>query len=244
MRSIVERFWSVHPGCPDSAWPTFCFADPTPGLAITRAGRWYADGRPAPAVCLFGAVTRAARVSYSEDASVLGISFWPWVPGRVFGRAGRFSDRQVDVAEVWPSAASRLLELAHTNQTTEEAAAACGDYLASQQSAGTASAHADAAVLALLDPAARVETVARGLGITRQHLRRVVLAETGLTPKLLVRLSRFRQALEHSVREPERVNWPGIAAASGYADQSHLISEFRVFAGRSPSGLTALVNRC
>jgi methylphosphotriester-DNA--protein-cysteine methyltransferase len=107
----------------------------------------------------------------------------------------------------------------------------------SRQPARSVSWTAAAAVRALLEPAARIESVARRLGITRQHLRRIVLAETGLTPKLLARLSRFRAAFEHSMQEHNGPNWPDTAAAFGYSDQSHLIAEFRRFAGRPPSDL-------
>ena len=55
----------------------------------------------------------------------------------------------------------------------------------------------------------------------------------GLTPKMMQRVLRFVPILERVVAE-ERVDWASLAAELGYADQSHLIREFRAFSGYRP----------
>jgi methylphosphotriester-DNA--protein-cysteine methyltransferase len=52
----------------------------------------------------------------------------------------------------------------------------------------------------------------------------------------LARLTRFHRAL-HAARDNDRPNWASIAAASGYYDQAHLITEFRAIAGVTPRAL-------
>ena len=61
---------------------------------------------------------------------------------------------------------------------------------------------------------------------------------TGWSAQALKGLARAEDALllaAHS-RQP-RVNWAGIAAEAGYADQSHLCREFRRYTGFSPQQL-------
>jgi AraC-like DNA-binding protein len=57
--------------------------------------------------------------------------------------------------------------------------------------------------------------------------------EVGLPPKTIARLLRFERARELAALA-EQPDWPRIALASGYYDQSHLINEFRRVTGRTP----------
>ncbi|TIS77106.1 MAG: helix-turn-helix transcriptional regulator, partial [Mesorhizobium sp.] len=55
----------------------------------------------------------------------------------------------------------------------------------------------------------------------------------------LSRIVRFNRALSLSKRQDD--NWAGIAADCGYADQAHLVREFRQLAGETPSGLATWI---
>ena len=72
------------------------------------------------------------------------------------------------------------------------------------------------------------------LGVTLRTLERRVTADTGLGPKPLQRVLRFRSALRLLERTP-RGQWSGAAIRAGYYDQAHMIREFRSFAGMPPS---------
>lgn len=61
-----------------------------------------------------------------------------------------------------------------------------------------------------------------------------MLAETGLAPKLLMRVLRFRRAFRLLDRSAAG-GWGRVAVSAGYFDQAHLIREFREFAGAAPS---------
>ncbi len=78
--------------------------------------------------------------------------------------------------------------------------------------------------------------VARTLGITERHLRRVMRAATGLSPKQFHRVHRLNRAVAAADRTP-RPAWARIAAMAGYYDQSHMIQEFRAITGRVPVAL-------
>lgn len=75
---------------------------------------------------------------------------------------------------------------------------------------------------------------ARLSGLSERQFRRRCLDETGLTPKTLDRVLRFRRALK-LLRTAPHLGWASIAAECGYYDQSHLIRDFRKFAGATPA---------
>jgi AraC-like DNA-binding protein len=83
---------------------------------------------------------------------------------------------------------------------------------------------------------AKVSAVAADLQVSERHLRRVFRETVGMGPKAFARLARFSRALR-AARESDPVSWAGIAAATGYYDQAHLIAEFRAIAGATPQEL-------
>jgi AraC-like DNA-binding protein len=76
------------------------------------------------------------------------------------------------------------------------------------------------------------------LGVTDRHLRRVILAETGISPRRFARVQRFHALLRDADREGNP-GWAALAARHGYADQSHLIRELQDLAGVTPGQLIA-----
>jgi AraC-like DNA-binding protein len=83
---------------------------------------------------------------------------------------------------------------------------------------------------------ASVSRVAREAGVTNRQLERQFLRGIGVGPKRLARVLRFQRALSAG-QQSLRPNWAEIAAQSGYFDQTHLIRDFRKFAGCSPGSL-------
>jgi len=83
-----------------------------------------------------------------------------------------------------------------------------------------------------------VTTVARELGISERHLRRVLQQALGVSPKTYARLKRFEHAV-HAAQSGRGINWSAIAADVGYYDQAHLIADFRSIAGSTPQVLLA-----
>jgi AraC-like DNA-binding protein len=81
-------------------------------------------------------------------------------------------------------------------------------------------------------PAARMRSVARTVGVTERHLRRVVREAVGLSPKELTRVWRLRRALGEVTRG---ASWSYAACQAGYYDQAHMIAEFRTMTALSPT---------
>ncbi|WP_407167692.1 helix-turn-helix domain-containing protein [Bradyrhizobium sp. ORS 111] len=84
-----------------------------------------------------------------------------------------------------------------------------------------------------------ITTLAAEIGWSRKHFIDRFRSEIGLAPKSLARMMRFHRACNLAQDGTVR-GWAGIAAESGYADQSHLVREFVEFAGEPP---TAWVRR-
>ncbi|RUT85305.1 MAG: helix-turn-helix domain-containing protein [Mesorhizobium sp.] len=82
----------------------------------------------------------------------------------------------------------------------------------------------------------RIGSIAERLGWSRKHLAGSFSNAIGIGPKTLSRIVRFNRALGLS-RQPT-VDWAGIAADCGYADQAHLVREFRDLAGETPTALS------
>ena len=82
----------------------------------------------------------------------------------------------------------------------------------------------------------RVRALARRLGVSERHLRRLMVDETGIAPRRFARIQRFHALLRASDLAP-RPSWAALAAHHGYADQSHLIREVQHLAGVSPTRL-------
>jgi AraC-like DNA-binding protein len=97
----------------------------------------------------------------------------------------------------------------------------------------------EAAVAALeADPLRPIAGLAAELGMSHGHLDREFTEIVGLSPRVVSRILRLRALLAVlDVYAP--VDWPGLAAAYGWFDQSHFIRDFRRHTGVTPSGYVA-----
>lgn len=71
-------------------------------------------------------------------------------------------------------------------------------------------------------------------GIGPRSLQRMFMEYAGVSPTWVIRRYRLQEAAE-TVREGARVSWAEVAASLGYADQAHLIRDFRAATGQTPA---------
>jgi AraC-like DNA-binding protein len=81
-----------------------------------------------------------------------------------------------------------------------------------------------------------VRILADAAGVSRRHLTRVFRQVVGVSPKRYCRLARFQAGLVHA-GAGAGVKWAQVATELGYADQSHMIAEFRELSSLTPEAL-------
>jgi AraC-like DNA-binding protein len=83
-----------------------------------------------------------------------------------------------------------------------------------------------------------IRQLAREVGWSHRHLLTRFRQQVGLGPKTAARLVRFN-GVWRRLDEDRPLDWGLVAAEVGYADQAHLVREFRQFTGTTPTGFLA-----
>ena len=97
--------------------------------------------------------------------------------------------------------------------------------------------------VAALEAGMPLSHVTSRLGSVAENTRNAVSrVKSGCTPKRFARVRRLQRVLRAVRRSAEPV-WHELAADHGYADQPHLVHEFRELAGITPCGYTPQSNR-
>jgi AraC-like DNA-binding protein len=79
----------------------------------------------------------------------------------------------------------------------------------------------------------KVADLCRRLGIGERQVEREFKEKVGIGPKTFVRITRLDNIFKLLRSNPE-LSWAELAFDAGFADQAHLINEFRAFSGESP----------
>ena len=86
-----------------------------------------------------------------------------------------------------------------------------------------------------------IRSLAARVGVSHKHLDELFHRGVGFGPRTLRRVLRFHSVVD-SLRgsPPATVRWAQVAARAGFSDQSHMIREFRAFAGHTPADFLRL----
>lgn len=187
---------------------------------------------------VIGPMTRVGSASLSERQEAVGAYLRAGSVCAITGAAASaLRDRVVPLEDLWGLSAIEAAERLH--QLTPEAERIAGlESMLMRRMARTqdGSSAVDIAGLAGWVVRSRggvsVGALAASAGVSRQHLTRVFRESVGVTPKRYCRLARFQAALVYT-DDPGR-DWAQTALEMGYADQSHMIAEFRCFSSLTP----------
>jgi AraC-like DNA-binding protein len=180
-----------------------------------------------------GVMTRPHLVRLSAGESILGIRFHPGMAGACLPcDLSGLNDRFVAVRSVLGSASDGLVGAVRGRATVERKAEILGERLADCLPAITT---VQRAIGELVGRQGRLSAgeMAAAARLGERQLRRTCLKQSGLAPKPLARVLRFRHAVMRLHRGEQDL--AELALDCGYYDQAHMNRDFRILAGMSPA---------
>jgi AraC-like DNA-binding protein len=190
------------------------------------------------ALNVVGTVTRAHRFDLPARQVTLGVRFKPAMAARFLRADGtEILDRTIALGDLWSSIRTRrLVELIAESKSAEEGASQI-------ESALGEAPELDAPEKAIAQFVERrgivnLDDLADAAWLSPRQFRRICLERTGISPKRLARILRFRNAVARATPS-RRGDWADVALECGYYDQAHLINEFREFSGVAPGNFSS-----
>jgi len=180
-----------------------------------------------------GTMTVEQRFDFAGPAQVAGVRFRPGMAARFLRiPSSELTDASTPLEDLW---SSRARELERKMDDAASIRDAMGILTGSLPSPGAAPDAVERAIEAVTQASgdAELDSIADQANLSPRQFRRRCLELTGLTPKRLCRVLRFRRACEMATRAA-RPDWTAIALDAGYFDQAHLIRDFHEFTGVAP----------
>jgi AraC-like DNA-binding protein len=195
-------------------------------------------GRRGRGLIAVGTMTRAQSFDLPARQFTFGVRFRPGMAARFLRVAGtEIVNGLIALDDAWGAARARrlfeqLAESASPRETIARFEASLGEPPALDP--------AERAIAWLAENRGQVpvEELADAASLSARQFRRICLERTGITPKRLARVLRFRQAAAQA-SPARRAGWAQVALDCGYYDQAHLINEFREFSGLAPGEFAA-----
>jgi AraC-like DNA-binding protein len=184
---------------------------------------------------VIGTMTRSLEVTTTGPVDLLGVRFRPGGLARLLVlNAAELTDTSADLAHFWGGWAEeiwhRLGEAAPANRIPmlrEMLAARIsrrGDLFVEHCIARIEATHGTV----------RIRDLERSTGLGGRQLERKFSHQVGISPKVFARIVRFRSVIA-AAESADRPDWATLAAELGFADQPHLVREFKAFAGATPT---------
>lgn len=183
---------------------------------------------------VIGAMTRCQEVKVRAGEAFVGIRFRPGRGSAALPGFEQLTDRTEPLARYWGGAArslaGKLMHAAADGEILEAVAQALDPLEEEEESAVQRALDLQAMHHGMLSLEELHDTARLG----PRQFRRVCLERTGMTPKLLSRILRFRR-VANALERGTVTSLAALAIDSGYCDQAHLIRDFRTFAGAPPT---------
>ena len=197
----------------------------------------------APQGFVAGMMSRPHRVEVTAPVLTVAVRFLPGAARAFFGLPLQaLQDGHPGLPELWPrheaeALAAALWEREQTpaQRLTTIEAALLARLRRHEAEPGERLVRAALKLIERSGGALHVEELAQSLGVSRQHLALQFRERVGLNAKTFAMVCRFRRASSALCKaHGPALDWAGLASECGYYDQSHLIHEFRQFAGETP----------
>lgn len=248
LRPFVRCYWSLtsgsdtmtRPGAPDPALPDGC-----PELIINSADPFCvftANGTPIrqSRALLVGQITGPLAVGPTGRVDLFAVRFTPHGAALVCDDLSVITDGWIEVSDLPVSGLLDVADAIHATADTSSRCATFDHYLGNVLNARRGPDEAVQTAVKAIEASHGVialDELATTLGCTPRHLQRRFATQVGISPKMLARIRRFQRVFVAWRDDPRSLS--GVAAECGYFDQSHLIRDFRDFAGQAPAAFLA-----
>jgi AraC-like DNA-binding protein len=229
LADVVGHFWSVEWSLPAGAHhDQAVVSDPCGHLTVDEDGSW-----------LRGVVTRRFEVRLAGAGRVVSAHLRPGALSSLTDLPpARLADTRLPLAEAMPEAP----ELAKVSAAESQAAGmdALEDWfrrVGPTRRRGAELVDEAVDLVAARTDLTRVDVLAAELGVTVRTLQRRFDRHLGVGPKWVLRRCRIQDALG-VIEEGGEVDWAGLAADLGFADQSHFTNAFTALVGSPPGEYT------
>ena len=184
-----------------------------------------------------GTYSRPFVCNAQQHEAILGVHFKAGCAFPFLGlEASELTNAHVNLPDLWGRSGNELRERVCTVSTPEERFRILEAVLQTRLHNLTSSELQTKIALEMISTVAKnvsVRNVSRELGLSQRRFIQIFNSFVGLTPKVFRRILRFQQA-RVLAEKLEMSNWAELAVTCGYFDQSHLIKDFREFAGSTP----------
>jgi AraC-like DNA-binding protein len=245
LRAHVECIWSAEdpgavPASSERVLPDGC------AEWIFHLGAPYADdsGRLQSASFVVPPTTRPIDIAPTGPVATLGVRFRPGGASGLLPPFESFAGAVPTPREVWGAEGASIEDEVSCARDSRSRRAALERFLLHRRRArGRADSRpgrvpAAVALVLLSRGRAAVAEIASRVGCSPRQLERDFAAGVGLSPKELSRIVRFQNVLRLAGRRPAAA-WAELAHHCGYADQAHLVREFRSLSGATPASREA-----
>lgn len=241
LRSYIECIWFAEDGGsslssrPERVLPDGCvewilhLANPYRQFAN---GSWRQQGRS----FVVGELTRFLLLQPAGPVSTMGVRFRPLGAYRFFNFSlHELTDRLVPSRDIWADSGSieEAIFEASSHRARKEVVERFLTHLL-ERSAHRPRFEVAVARIIRSRGQTRIRDIASEALLSPRQLEREFRAYLGISPKSLARIVRF-QTLLSNLGEQQLREWASLALAAGYADQPHMVREFRAFAGQTPT---------
>jgi AraC-like DNA-binding protein len=201
-----------------------------------------ADSPRRPPAFVMGAHGAASVVDGDCAPSYLEVWLAPLGAYRLLGLPmAELAGQLVDLVDVLGAAGRRLAEQLREAPSWRQRFALLDRFLLSRLERGPRPSPEVGRAWARLvatGGAVPIGRLAGEVGWSHRHLIAKFSQQVGLRPKTAARLVRFDRAAGR-VGRGRRLDWGLVAAEVGYADQAHLVRDFRQFTGSTPTEFAA-----
>lgn len=197
------------------------------------------DVRTAEATVI-GPMTTALVTDASDAGLVVGVRFRPGAARELLGIAAReVRDDAAPLADVWGAEGRAITErLASAGRSSRSVLVRLERTLTSRISRIAEPEPRLAEAIATLERAGGelpLGAIASRVALGERQLERLFDERVGLGPKAFGRIVRMRRAARAIGDGGSSASWARIAVECGYADQAHLIRDFRALVGVTPA---------